>query len=447
MSKFKSRSEAASNFFVATSAPSTYTPLSDFTDASGSSYDDGPAENGTNREFPVTEQRLYVINRAGTGEASYLLLTQDARRILSYRVHTERWRVTEGVMNFGAVVVGTHIYIMGGFHKGMALCINRVFKYDACEGDWTECSSMVQARAKFGACVVDGKIFVCGGERSDGKITASCEVYDPTTDSWSKCGMLLAPRANCACVGYGRELLCAGGFYGGTAHNNLWIYEHHKWHEMDEDYPHRLPYNLDKCAIATVGNTFFFIGGVTPIESKSKSENDRHKSGPHGNIFNSNSSSSNNNNNNNTDNSKNNSLKVPAASKGPERSHKKVRFQTQRKVFSYSTQISAGEKIRHGQQPDLISPWNFKLPPLIHPRHSAGAVTIGHRIHVVGGTSVETGQMVQVSETFDLLKGMWEEDFTLRKCDVSNVCCVLLEVPKIPPSERMNKYRLRWVMW
>ena len=39
------------------------------------------------------------------------------------------------------------------------------------------------------------------------------------------------------------------------------IYEHHRWQEMDEDYPHRLPYNLDKCAIATVGNTFFFIGG------------------------------------------------------------------------------------------------------------------------------------------------------------------------------------------
>ena len=75
----------ARNFLVATSAPSTYTPLSDVTDASGSSYDDGTAENGSTREFPVTEQRLYVINRSGTGEASYLLLTEDARRILSYR--------------------------------------------------------------------------------------------------------------------------------------------------------------------------------------------------------------------------------------------------------------------------------------------------------------------------------------------------------------------------
>ncbi|RUS80420.1 hypothetical protein EGW08_011789 [Elysia chlorotica] len=399
----------ASNFFLAASAPQAYTPLSDVTDASGSSYDDGPAENGSNRDFPVTEQRLYVINRCGTGEASYLLLTEDARRILSYRVHTERWRVTEGLMHFGAVVLGTYIYIIGGFHRGRAVCLNRVFRgravyrnrvfrYDACETEWTECSSMLQARAKFGACVLDGKIYVCGGERSDGKLTASTEVYDPDTDTWTKCGMLLAPRANCACTGYGKELLCAGGFQGGAAHNNLWIYERHRWQEMDEHYPHRLPYNLDKCAIATVGNTFFFIG-------------------------------------------------VPSASRSPERSQRKVRFHTQRKVFSYTVQISAGEKIRHGQQPDLISPWNLKLPPMIHARHSAGAVAIGHKIHVVGGTSVETGQMVQVSETFDLRKGIWEEDFTLRKCDVSNVCCVLLEVPKIPPSERANRYRLRWVMW
>ncbi|GFR59644.1 kelch-like protein 9 [Elysia marginata] len=278
------------------------------------------------------------------------------------------------------------------------------------------------------------------GERSDGKVTASSEVYDPATDTWNKCGMLLAPRANCACAGYGRELLCAGGFHGGAAHNNLWIYEHHRWQEMDEDYPHRLPYNLDKCAIATVANTFFFIGGVSTIESKSKSEKDKNKTEGSSSIFH---GTSRGNNNQNFNNNNNNTLKVPAASKSPERGQKKVRFQTQRKVFSYTTQISAGEKIRHGQQPDLISPWNFKLPPMIHARHSAGAVAVGHKIHVVGGTSVETGQMVQVSETFDLLKGIWEEDFTLRKCDVSNVCCVLLEVPKIPPSDRLNKYRLR----
>ncbi|GFO00692.1 kelch-like protein 9 [Plakobranchus ocellatus] len=252
-----------------------------------------------------------------------------------------------------------------------------------------------------------------GGERSDGKITATSEVYDPATDTWSRCGMLLAPRANCACAGYGSEILCAGGFHGGAAHNNLWIYEDHRWQEMDEDYPHLLPCNLDKCAIATVGSTFYFIGGVASLEVKQKPQNDKNYDLNNSNHIDHNYYSS-----NNVHNKFSNSAdtrRIPATSKSVEKNQRKVRFQTQRRMFSYTTQISAGDKTRHGQQPDLISPWNFKLPPMIHARHSAGAVAVGHKIHVVGGTSVETGQTIRVSETFDLVKGIWEEDFTLRK--------------------------------
>lgn len=61
-----------------------------------------------------------------------------------------------------------------------------------------------------------------GGEKSDGRVTGSCEVYDPEADSWSKAGMLPQPRANPACASHRRELYCAGGYFGNTSHNNLW---------------------------------------------------------------------------------------------------------------------------------------------------------------------------------------------------------------------------------
>ena len=61
-----------------------------------------------------------------------------------------------------------------------------------------------------------------GGEKSDGRVTGNCELYDPDTDSWSKAGMLPQPRANPVCAAHRKELYCAGGYYGNTSHKNLW---------------------------------------------------------------------------------------------------------------------------------------------------------------------------------------------------------------------------------
>lgn len=95
---------------------------------SNSSYDDGPAETGRHHEFPIMEHRMYVINRKGNGQASYLLLTEDASSILSYRVHIETWAPITDVMNFEVVALDQWIYILGGFDKTSASCLRRVIR-------------------------------------------------------------------------------------------------------------------------------------------------------------------------------------------------------------------------------------------------------------------------------------------------------------------------------
>ena len=61
-----------------------------------------------------------------------------------------------------------------------------------------------------------------GGEKGDGRATASCEAYDPETDTWKRSGMLPAPRKGHACVQAEKMLLASGGVQGKTAHKNLW---------------------------------------------------------------------------------------------------------------------------------------------------------------------------------------------------------------------------------
>ncbi|KAK7502665.1 hypothetical protein BaRGS_00006240 [Batillaria attramentaria] len=376
------------------------TPSSDITDdTSTSSHDDVNSCSTSAGGDRLMEQRMYVINRAGSGEASYLILSPDRQQIVSYRLRTEIWKPIVDVTNFGMTVLQNHLYIIGGFDRRRAKHLSKVVRFDPSEGTWSTCASMNIARAKFGVCTMGGQIYVCGGEKSDGRVTGSCEVYDPESDCWTKSGMLPQPRANHVCAAHRHEIYCAGGYYGNTSHKNLWIYEDHRWGEVDEHYPHLLPNSLDRCAVAVQDNTFYFLGGVV---SKARGNGER------------------------------------------------PMFFTDRRAFAYTTSISAMTTRKGSDLPptsDLISPWNFKLSPMIHARHSAGAVAMGYKIYVVGGTSLETGEQVRIAEYLDTRTGIWEEDFNFRKGDVSNVVCTLLSVPKIPPGERKMAYRLKWVMW
>ena len=47
----------------------------------------------------------------------------------------------------------------------------------------------------------------------------------------------------------------------------------------------------------------------------------------------------------------------------------------------------------------------------------------GHKIYVVGGTTLETGQQVRVAEYFDTRTGLWEEDFNFRKGHYLTLIC------------------------
>lgn len=106
---------------------SNASPLDDVS-STGSSYEDGPAENGGWGGERGSEARLYVLNRGGTGEAHYLLLTPDRSDIHMYRTHIEVWKPLVDIMNFGVVVVDNFLYIVGGFDRSRAQHLNRVLR-------------------------------------------------------------------------------------------------------------------------------------------------------------------------------------------------------------------------------------------------------------------------------------------------------------------------------
>lgn len=345
------------------------------------------------------QHRLYVISRSGSGEAQYVLLNKDHTDIESYGVRLDTWRVTKDIANFNVAVVNNVLYVIGGYDKVNCRHLHRVVKYDPFETTWSQCAPLMKARAKFGVAVLDGKIYVSGGERSDGRVSCSCEVYDPQTDKWTDAGLLVAPRANHSCIVHDNEMYTAGGDFGTRSHDSLWMYENNNWEELDVDYPMKMPKSIDRFSMCSVEQKIYFIGGVACKPGGDSSQ----------------------------------------ASK----------FTTERGIFSYTPHVSTSKPRApslYGLQSDVISPWSSRYSSMVRPRHSCAAHAIGKKIYVFGGCHLDTLQDVRVCEAFDTVKGHWEDEFHFRKGDLSNVVTAVLEVPRRHDEEKIN-YHLKWVLW
>jgi hypothetical protein len=70
---------------------------------------------------------------------------------------------------------------------------------------------MGTARYSFGACVLDGELYVTGGKSDDRTSLSSVEKYSPLTDTWSAVAPLPAARLFHAAVTVGRDMYVLGG--------------------------------------------------------------------------------------------------------------------------------------------------------------------------------------------------------------------------------------------
>jgi hypothetical protein len=72
--------------------------------------------NGFITKKPIVQQRLYVINRSGSGEASYILLTPDRGEIATYQIKTDHWSATKGISNFFKWVIACYFPDRSRYH-------------------------------------------------------------------------------------------------------------------------------------------------------------------------------------------------------------------------------------------------------------------------------------------------------------------------------------------
>lgn len=170
--------------------------------------------------------KLYVIG--GTHKYGY------SNKLLIYDPSVDKWiegrAMPAARTALTANFIGGKLYVIGGVDDVHNI-VSTNFVYDPTTDTWTEKAPMPTARHHLTSAVVDGKLYVIGGRiYGDGipepfaKALSNFDVnemYDPTTDTWTKLKPMPSKRSGLASAAVGKDIYVIGGEkVNGTFENN-----------------------------------------------------------------------------------------------------------------------------------------------------------------------------------------------------------------------------------
>jgi|SRR5579884_787136 len=167
-----------------------------------------------------------------------------------------------------AAVVGTTIYVVGGFeHAGgsnptAAIVSDRVEAYDALGDRWTTKTSLPVALHHAGIAAVGGRLYVIGGFRQlptpGWHPVATVYVYDPHDDRWTEGAPMPTPRGALSVTELEGKLYAIGGLDGRGDTSAVEEYDpaSDRWSVRAP-----LPTPRDHLATATAAGRIYAIGG------------------------------------------------------------------------------------------------------------------------------------------------------------------------------------------
>jgi N-acetylneuraminic acid mutarotase len=186
---------------------------------------DAPTKRAWTQSVTV-EDKIYVIG--GLVEAT------PVSTIEVYDPATNTWDTTKSKMNYkrwghSAIVVGGKIYVMGGIETTLGSATTSAEVFDPVTDTWEEIEPMPNVRATHGSCVLDGKIYLIGGEPHEppgGEFLSSVDVYDPQNNTWSSAAQLPQPNIYLsASVVNGKIYAIGGAIHGGEAAQTIFEYD------------------------------------------------------------------------------------------------------------------------------------------------------------------------------------------------------------------------------
>jgi N-acetylneuraminic acid mutarotase len=170
--------------------------------------------------------------------------------------------------NVAACTVNGKIYVIGGTTQNSTILagISTVEEYDPVTNSWTKKSNKPTPAWGLRACVLEGKIYVTGGNIKYPNITAVMEVYDPIKDEWetTKAPILIPKYSHSICV-CNENIYSFGGWNNcstGPFYKKIEVYNSitDKWIQTTD-----IPLPLGGLSAVTVGDKIYIMGGTSTL--------------------------------------------------------------------------------------------------------------------------------------------------------------------------------------
>jgi len=171
----------------------------------------------------VVEGKIYVIG----GSDSYPFSSVPFITFLDmYDPAKDTWTgigtLPRPMIQSGTAVVNGNIYVMGGELSGNG---QRVDEYNPITNTWTPKTNMPTIRNDFSCNLLNNKIYAIGGEGVGGEILGTVEIYDPATDTWTIIAdPMIHPRCGHRTSLVDGKIYAFGGLIGLSATSNVQVY-------------------------------------------------------------------------------------------------------------------------------------------------------------------------------------------------------------------------------
>ncbi|XP_063425679.1 kelch-like protein 13 [Mytilus trossulus] len=333
---------------------------------------------------------VFMFNKStGSPKVFYLMVDPIGKCRLFPKTNTVLFPKLKNLVNFRAVVLDDCLYIIGGKDWETGEHIDKTWRYDPANSRWIQRANLINARCRHTATVLNGCIYITGGEVIGGRVTESCECYDPVKDKWTEILDLPRPRADHAACANGLNLYASGGISNlkHQCSNVFWTYDPIT-NEWTEPLPGViLPHEREKHNMISVGKRVVVIGG-RGFDQETFSEKDEGA------------------------------------------------------VCSYNTHTKGNAR------KDGI--WDIFHPNVFNPRGNAGVVLLGRNLYLMGGKSYQKDCDVRMVECYNTKRRKIRESFQLPDSfSYVNVDCVVLKVPITNTDINFDDILLydKYIMW
>lgn len=149
-----------------------------------------------------------------------------------------------------------NVYVIGGKSDGKVT--DAIVRFDPERNIWTPLRAKPTAVAEAHAVVLNGKIYVPGGQDANGKPTDKLEIYDQVSATWSQGASLPAARSAYGLTSFEGRLYLAGGWDGTEARAEVFVFDpgSDSWSELPP-----MPTARQYPGVVEVDGNLYVVGG------------------------------------------------------------------------------------------------------------------------------------------------------------------------------------------